>query len=573
MEVRLRARDGAGRLLEVKLNSGRRMLTPTFFPVYNPNIPILTPKEIKEIFGWNEIITNAYIIWRSRQLSSRAEERGIHGLLEFDGVVMLDSGAYQMWLYGRLEVSNEEIIEFQNKIKPDVATFHDVIIPHGASRYETERGVRETLHNAEICREMGDGEITWLATVQGAGFDDLVRLSAERLRELNFDYYAVGSLVDKTVEWNFEPMVDYTVTALSILPRSRPVHGWGVGHPAVFSLLVLMGIDTFDSASYALYARDDRLMFPWGTERLEDLEEIPYTHPLVEKYTVKELRELPKAERTRVLAIHNLYVIFNEIRAVRQALRGEYLFEYVQERVRAHPGLHRAFLRLLEKYGDYLEEFTPFSRKHGIFNVGQEFGKRPEVRRARERLKRGYLGRRRGFEPYGDVPETLLYTFPFGQTHPGWEEKPAIDPRIQAHDVILYTWGVSLDVDKINVEVRRGRARKVFYEGKYIGMIRPHDGVFVPSVEGAKILKDKIRPPTGRIIVDKVAAPPVSQGRSVFTKFVIDMDPALRPGQEVMVVDPEDNLLAVGKLLLSPREIEEFDSHPAVRVRHGSKKS
>lgn len=571
MEVRLRARDGAGRLLEVKLNSGRRMVTPTFFPVYNPNIPLITPGEIKQLFRWNEIITNAYIIWRNRKLSATAEEKGVHGLLDFDGIVMMDSGAYQMWLYGRLEVSNEEIIEFQNKILPDIATFHDVIIPHGASRHETEKGVKETLVNAEVCSEMGDERITWLATVQGAGYDDLVRLSAERLRELNFDYYAVGSLVDKTVEWNFEPMVDYSVTALSIIPRSKPVHGWGVGHPAVFSLLVLLGIDTFDSASYALYARDNRLMFPWGTERLENLEEIPYTHALLEKYTVKELIELPKEERTKLLAIHNLNVIFNEIKAIRQAIRGEYLFEYVQERVRVHPGLHKAFLRLLEKHGRYLEEFTPFTKKHGLFIVGPEFKYRPEVKRARKRISKNYLGRKRPLDPYGDVPETLLYTYPFGQTHPGWDEKPSVDPKLQAHDVILYTWGVSLDINKIDVEVRRGRARKVYYEGKYIGVIRPHDGVFVPSIEGARLIKNMLSFPEGRVVVDDVASEPVSQGKTVFTKFVLDIDTSLRPNQEVIVVDSEDNVLAVGKLVLSPKEIEEFSSHPAVKVRHGAR--
>ncbi len=570
MEVKLKARDGAGRLLEVKLNSGRKMITPTFFPVYNPNIPIITPEELQREFRWNEIITNAYIIWRNPKLSREAERKGIHGLLNFDGVVMMDSGAYQVWQYGRIEVTNEEIVEFQNKILPDIATFHDVVMPHNISYEEAAEGVKRTLLNAEVCRELGRKEVSWLATVQGSVHEELVRNAAERLRELDFDYYALGSLKVATNQWKFAPQVDYVVNALKILPRDRPVHFWGLGHPATFSLFVLMGLDTFDSASYALYAKDNRLMFPWGTERLENLTEIPYS-PFLGNYTVKELRELPKDERVKLIAKHNLWVTLEEIRAIREALRGEYLFEYVQERVRSHPGLYEAFRYLLEKHWKFLEEFTPFSKKHGLFAVGEEFALRPEVRRAKERLKNVKGERYVEKWPFGKVPVELYYTYPFGQSHvPFFEEgEVKVDPGKQVRAIVRYQWGV--DIGEVDVEVRRGRARKVYRDGKLIGTIRPHDGLFVPTIEGARLLKEKLPFPRGRVVVDDVARGPVSEGKTVFTKFVLDVDPDLRPNQEVIVVDADDNVVAVGKLVLSPREISEFASHPAVKVRHGLK--
>ena len=572
MEVKLKGRDGAARLLEVKLNSGRKMITPTFFPVFNPHLPIITPEEIRKEFGWNEIITNAYIIWRDQKLMREVENKGIHRFLGFDGVVMMDSGAYQMWMYGKLEVTNEEIVEFQNKIKPDIGTFHDTIVPYDASRDEAAEGVKNTLINAEVCRELGEENISWLATVQGSTHIDLVRSAAEGLRNLHFDYYAIGGLASGSMKWIFRPYVDFVIESIKILPRSAPVHGWGVGHPAAFSLFVLMGIDTFDSASYALYAKDNRLMFPWGTERLQDLEEIPYTHPDLKKYTVNEILELPKEERIRLLAKHNLWVILEEIRAVREAIRGEYLLEYVQERVRSHPRLFEAFRYLLEKHSNFLEEFTPFSKKHGLFAVGEEFRFRPEVKRALKLLERVSRSRTFKHPAYGDVPVTLYYTYPFGQTLAPFleEEKPRFDPLDQALDIILYQWGIELERERMSVEARKGRARKVFYNGKYIGTIRPNDGLFLPSIDGARILKQYLPFPKGRVVIDEVAKEPVSQGKSVFTKFVLDVDPDLRPNQEVIIVDAEDNVVAVGKLVLSPREIDEFESHVAVKVRHGA---
>ncbi|MCJ2519927.1 MAG: hypothetical protein LN412_03125, partial [Candidatus Thermoplasmatota archaeon] len=60
------------------------------------------------------------------------------------------------------------------------------------------------------------------------------------------------------------------------------------------------------------------------------------------------------------------------------------------------------------------------------------------------------------------------------------------------------------------------------------------------------------------------------QGRSVFAKFVTDADPDLRPGEEVLVVDQEDGLLAVGRALMNREEMLAFDVGPAVKVREGS---
>ncbi len=546
--------------MEVKLPSGRKFTTPSFFPVYNPNIPIISPNEMRSM-GVETLITNAYILYK------KGIERRVHEFLGFDGVVMMDSGAYQLWEYGDLDVTNEDIIEYQNRILPDIGTFLDTVMEYDIDRKSAEIGVKETLTNAEVCRAIGDDKIAWMATVQGALHKDLVEIAAERLRELDFPYYAIGSLKKSTQKWMFEPQIDHSVWALNILPRSKPVHLWGVGHPAVFSIFVLMGFDTFDSASYALYAKDNRVMFPWGTERLENMEEFPYTCKECEKFTVKELLSMDKHERVRILAKHNLWVMINEIKAIREALRGEYLFELVQERVRSHPGLFRAFVKLLKEHYGFLEQYTPFTKKHGLFPVGEEFVYRPEIKRALDRIKMWEKDAKiLGIE----IPSTLFYTYPFGHiVHEG--SPPSIDPTSQARDIIKYQWGV--EIEHLYVTERKGRARMVYKDETYIGMIRPSDGLFVPSIEGAKLLVSLLPHPKGRIVVDSVAEGPVSEGRSVFSKFVLDVDPDLRPNQEVIVVNESDEVLAVGKLVLSPKEITEFSSHVAVKVRHGSKLS
>lgn len=59
-------------------------------------------------------------------------------------------------------------------------------------------------------------------------------------------------------------------------------------------------------------------------------------------------------------------------------------------------------------------------------------------------------------------------------------------------------------------------------------------------------------------------------GKTAFAKHVIEIDQELRAGEEVLVTDKADRLLATGQLLLSPVEILSLDSGAAVDVRVGT---
>ena len=58
-------------------------------------------------------------------------------------------------------------------------------------------------------------------------------------------------------------------------------------------------------------------------------------------------------------------------------------------------------------------------------------------------------------------------------------------------------------------------------------------------------------------------------GKSVFCKFIKDMDKNLRCMDECVGVTPDDELVAFGKLIVSPKEIELGQQGMAVRVRGG----
>ena len=116
---------------------------------------------------------------------------------------------------------------------------------------------------------------------------------------------------------------------------------------------------------------------------------------------------------------------------------------------------------------------------------------------------------------------------------------------------------------------RTKRVRQVFHSGKRIATARAKDGFFTLSIKGASVLHDFLPEKTLRVVVCEDAAPFVAKGKTAFAKHVLSLDPELRAGDEVLVTDEADRLLATGQLLLSPEEILALENGPAVDVRVG----
>jgi 7-cyano-7-deazaguanine tRNA-ribosyltransferase len=388
VEFKLKHRDLLGRVGVLKTKSGN-LETPLLFPVINPTSEVITPREMSERFGCQAVITNAYII--KRHLAKEAEEKGVHALLDFKGGIMTDSGAYQILQYGKIEASPEEIIRFQESIDTDIATILDVPTGWRVSRSHAEYTVNETIKRAKKLPETKTrDDILWVGPIQGGEYLDLIEKSAREMGDLPFDIHALGSPTQVMEQYRFDLLVDMIMAAKTSLPPERPLHLFGAGHPLVFALAVALGCDFFDSAAYALYAREDRYMTEYGTMRLGEMEYFPCNCPACVGRTPKEVRDELAADRTRVLAMHNLYVCMAEINRVKQAIISGRLWEYLRRKSQSHPALFQA-LKRLSKYAAFLEEQTPLSKRSGLFFFDSVDLIRPEVVRHTKKLENRYL--------------------------------------------------------------------------------------------------------------------------------------------------------------------------------------
>jgi len=114
-----------------------------------------------------------------------------------------------------------------------------------------------------------------------------------------------------------------------------------------------------------------------------------------------------------------------------------------------------------------------------------------------------------------------------------------------------------------------GRLRHLYREGERIATVRARDGLLTLSALGAKLLYDHLPAPERRVTILSDVAPYVARGGTAFAKHVVGVDPDIRAGEEVLVVDEDGSLIATGRAVLSPEEMMEVRRGPAVLVRSG----
>ncbi|NUC73246.1 PUA domain containing protein [Haloterrigena sp. SYSU A558-1] len=96
------------------------------------------------------------------------------------------------------------------------------------------------------------------------------------------------------------------------------------------------------------------------------------------------------------------------------------------------------------------------------------------------------------------------------------------------------------------------------------------DGRFTLGLEGGRRLHAALEHPAYRVVVDDESEPFVRDEKNVFTKFVLETGPEIRPGDEVLVVHERGELIAVGTAELAADAIADFETGMAVNVREGA---
>jgi len=315
--------------------SGRTFELPLFLPVYQPENPLLPFKNWQEMYEVEGCIVNAFFLYKQKEVrelfKSGAE---LHEYINFDGLVMTDSGAFQGFTR-RLFLENKKIVRFQEMIGADIVSPLDLVTPPGDGRQVAEKKMNVTIARIREAKNLVSKSI--LAGVQQGGrFLDLRRRNVEALVEIGTQYLALGSLVpffnrNKDIAFVGEVIRQ----AREITGAETPIHVYGAGDPVEIPFLVFMGADIFDSSSYGHYAVGGWYMTPYGAltgpERLLAGEYACECRVCAQAESPQDIFDQPES-----LAGHNLWTIIKTVQNVRRELAAGTLDSYLQRVLEKH---------------------------------------------------------------------------------------------------------------------------------------------------------------------------------------------------------------------------------------------
>ncbi len=272
-----------------KLTVGKKTIrTPALLPVINPHLQTRDAQEIRAM-GVEALITNAYIFSQSKQYRERALAEGLHKVLDFDGVIMTDSGSFQLSVYGQVSITNTETLAFQRDIGSDIWVPLDIPTSPASDRDTTERELGITLQRLAEAHQVFGRDAPIAGPVQGGSFTDLRERAGREVTDLGFSFCPIGAVVPLMESYRYRDLVSVVMAAKRTLSPSACVHLFGAGHPSMFALATAMGCDLFDSAAYALYAKEGRYLTTHGSFRIGELADLPCACHVCRTHTIEEI--------------------------------------------------------------------------------------------------------------------------------------------------------------------------------------------------------------------------------------------------------------------------------------------
>ncbi len=348
MKFEIEARQGRARAGRVTLPRGS-FDTPVFMPVgTQATVKSMSPHDLHNI-GAKVILSNALHLFLRPGHELIDSLGGLHTFMAWDGLILTDSGGYQVFSLKNLMkltdagvtfkshidgsehfISPEKSMAIQRAIGADMIMALDECPPADADRAHIVKAVRRTTEWAGRCRsvKLKDHQ-TLIPIVQGGTDVELRKQSAESLVEMDFTAYAIGGL---SVGEEKAAMLDTTEATTGFLPEHCPRYLMGVGMPLDILDAIERGVDMFDCVLPTRMARNGAVFTTEGRLNLRNArfkDDPGPVDPDCECYTCRNfsrayMRHLIMAGEitaARLATFHNLFFYAKITDIARRAIR------------------------------------------------------------------------------------------------------------------------------------------------------------------------------------------------------------------------------------------------------------
>jgi queuine tRNA-ribosyltransferase len=262
--------------------------TPAFMPVGTAaTVKAMLPVSVRET-GADILLGNTYHLMLRPGAERIARMGGLHRFMGWEKPILTDSGGFQVMSLSKLRKITEDGVRFRSHIDgtevflsperamliqrllgSDIQMVLDECAPWPSTEAQIETSLALSMRWAKRSKEAFAEQPgrACFGIVQGGTFAHLRRRSAEELRQIGFDGYAVGGLA---VGEGQAVMFDVLDAAVPSLPENRPRYLMGVGKPGDLVGAVLRGIDMFDCVLPTRSGRNGQAFTPSGTFNLRN---------------------------------------------------------------------------------------------------------------------------------------------------------------------------------------------------------------------------------------------------------------------------------------------------------------
>ena len=353
MSFRLLGTDGAARRGRLTFPRGV-VETPAFMPVGTyGSVKGMLPEQVRAL-GAQIILGNTFHLSLRPGLEVIEAHGGLHGFARWDGPILTDSGGFQVFsLAHRRKVTEqgvtfkaptdgstvflgpEESMRIQKVLDSDIVMIFDECPPVHVDGVPVEaalvqRSMELSLRWAERSKRAHEGnDAALFGIVQGGVHRELRTRSAEGLKAIGFDGYAIGGLAVGEPEEARNAMLEHTCPQL---PAEQPRYLMGVGRPEDLVEAVARGVDMFDCVMPTRNARNGHYFTSTGTLRIRNAQYEKDTRPIEEDcgcpacaggFSRAYLRHLDRCKEmlAPILGtLHNLWVYQRLMAGMREAI-------------------------------------------------------------------------------------------------------------------------------------------------------------------------------------------------------------------------------------------------------------
>ena len=304
------------------------------------------------------ILSNAFHLMLRPGTALIEKFGGLHQLMNWDGLILTDSGGYQVFSLGKdIKISDvgaefrspfngdkvlmtpEISIDVQTKINTDIMMIFDECIKYPSNLSVTEKSMELSLRWAERSKKANYASKTLFGIVQGGMYPKLREASRQALIEMDFDGYALGGLSVGEPSDVMHEIIDENAHKL---PDNKPRYVMGIGKPLDIAYAVRAGVDMFDCVIPTRNARNGQLFTSEGIKRIRNAKYANDTSPIdpncqchaCKNFSISYIKHLDRCNEilaARLMTIHNVYFYQNLMAKLRNAIISSSLDELIYQ--------------------------------------------------------------------------------------------------------------------------------------------------------------------------------------------------------------------------------------------------